>query len=261
MTATSIRLAYGSDKVLEISSDTTDFFLDGKRGNFSSVRHRDFLLAVAKVAPKTASYRYLETELKGRGELRDQFKKWVNKIKERIEAIGLKVPLLEAVRSDGYHLATGWSLVDSEVKPKHIAHDLFVQLRTTLESTCTYVDTAAIRVNPIGLLHVERTALTNQLTRDNYLLIEDIGWQLFHVLSSCGVTNDDHPAVLDVKKKIEKLISYALMWRIGDSITEEKFRRDFRTESMALLEGFNELIDRILVAAEQRKASLIKQAE
>ena len=128
-----------------------------------------------------------------------------------------------------------------------------------MERARAHVDKTPIVTNQIGLMYVERTEATRQLAKDNYTLIEDVGWQLIHVLSSCGVTNDDHPDVLEVKKKIEKVISYALFWRIGDSLTEEKFRRDFNVESKKLVAEFKQLIERILASAEERRAGRTTQ--
>lgn len=254
MNSVPVKLAYRQDKTLEIHLDTTDFFIDGTRGNFPSPRHRDFVVAVSKKAPKTAMFEDLDKTILKRHETRDLYKKLAHQVKERFEAVNLRIPVLESVRSTGYQLANGWRLVAEEVRSTHLALDQLRELNVALERARAHVDKTAIVTNQIGLMYVERTEATRQLAKDNYTLIEDIGWQLIHVLSSCGVTNDEHPDVFEVKKKIEKIISYALFWRIGDSLTEEKFRRDFHVESKKLVAEFRQLIERILAAAEARKA-------
>jgi len=250
-----VKLAYRQDKTLEIHLDTTNFFIDGARGNFPSPRHRDFVVAVARRAPKTAIFKDLDAAMPGRSETpREVYKRLAHQVKERFEAANLRIPVLESVRSTGYQLANGWRLVAEEVRSTHLAIDQLRELNVALERARTHVDKTTIVTNQIGLMYVERTEATRQLAKDNYTLIEDVGWQLIHVLSSSGVTNDEHPDVLEVKKKIEKIISYALFWRIGDSLTEEKFRRDFHVESKKLVAEFKQLIERILASAEERKA-------
>lgn len=256
MSSAPVKLTYRQDKTLEICLDTTDFFIDGTRGNFPSPRHRDFVLAVSKRAPKTAMFKDLDAEILRKHENRgDVYKKLAYQVKERFESVNLRIPVIESVRSTGYQLANGWRLVEEEVKPKHLAFHQLRELSVALDRAKGHVDKTNIVTNQIGLLYVERTEATRKLAKDNYTLIEDVGWQLIHVLSSCGVTNDEHPDILDVKKKIEKIISYALFWRIGDSLTEEKFRRDFHTESKKLVTEFRQLIERILAAAEARKSN------
>jgi hypothetical protein len=257
MNTTPIKLAYKQDKNLEIHMDTTDFFVDGNRGRFPSKRHRDFVIEVIRKSPKTAMYADLDIALEfGKDDSRDIYKKLAHQVKEKFEAASLRTPVLESVRSAGYALVDGWRIVDEEIKAKHLAFDQLRELNTALERARAHVDKAAIVTNQIGLSHVERTEATRQLAKDNYTLIEDVGWQLIHVLSCCGVTNDDHPDVLEVKRKIEKIISYALFWRIGDSMTEEKFRRDFRSEIKTLVAEFKQLVERILETAEARKSGI-----
>ena len=254
MNSVPVKLAYRQDKTLEIHLDTTDFFIDGTRGNFPSPRHRDFVVVVSRKAPKTAMFQELDAAILKKHESRELYKKLAHQVKERFEAVNLRIPVVESVRSTGYQLANGWRLVEEQVRSKHLAFDQLRELNVALERARAHVDKATIVTNQIGLLYVERTEATRQLAKDNYTLIEDVGWQLIHVLSSCGVTNDEHPDVFEVKKKIEKIISYALFWRIGDSLTEEKFRRDFHVESKKLVAEFKQLIERILASAEERKA-------
>lgn len=254
MNSAPVKLAYRQDKTLEIHLDTTDFFIDGTRGNFHSPRHRDFVVAVSRKAPKTAMFQELDAAILKKHESRDLYKKLAHQVKERFEAVNLRIPVLESVRLTGYQLANGWRLVEEEVKSKHLAFDQLRELNVALERARSHVDKASIATNTIGLLYVERTEATRLLAKDNYTLIEDVGWQLIHVLSSCGIVNDDHADVLDVKTKLEHLISYTLFWRFGDSMTEEKFRRDFHAEGKKLAAEFKQLIERILASAEARKS-------
>lgn len=254
MSSEPIRLAYGQDKTLEIHLDTTDFFIDGRRGRFPSPRHRDFVVEVARRSPKTAMFADLDAALRCKNESRDLYKKFAYQVKERFEGVNITIPVLESVRLAGYSLANGWRLVNEEVESKHLAFDQLRELNNAMEHARNHVDKTNIVTNQIGLLHVERTEETRRLAKNNYTLIEDVGWQLIHVLSSCGITNDEHPDVLEVKKKIERVTSYALFWRLGDSMTEEKYRRDFHSESKKLMAEFKQLIERVLDAAEARKS-------
>jgi hypothetical protein len=255
VTSLPVKLGYRHDKILEIHLDTTDFFVDGVRGRFPSTRHRDFVVQVARKFPKTAMFVDLEAAIQlGKNESREILKKIAHQVKERFEAVNLQIPVLESARSAGYSLASGWRLITEELGTEHLAYEQLRELNVALDRARAHVDSSAIVTNQIGLLYVERTEATRQLAKDNYTLIEDVGWQLIHVLSSCGVTNEEHPDILEVKKKIEKIISYALFWRLGDSMSKDKFRSDFRSETKKLVGEIKHLISRILDAAVTRKS-------
>lgn len=250
MNASSISLVYGEDKTLEISLDTRDFFLDGKKGSFTSVACRDFVLAVIKSAPKTATANILMGAVRSATSL----KKLQHNAKNAFEKVGLKVPVIEAVRAEGYQLAGNWRKNARSVAQKHLAYDLLDQLVTVLKNACAHVDKTHIQTNTIGLMYVERTAMTRNLAATNYTMIEDVGWQLIHVLSSSGGSNKDLPYVHEIKKKIEKIISYALFWRIGDGLTVEKWRSDFHSESQKLVADIKILIEQTLSRALENDA-------
>jgi hypothetical protein len=255
-----IRLCYGNDRTLEIHLDTTDFFIDGDRGNFAARKHRDFIVEVARHAPKTATFRDLIVAIHvSRANEAALFKKLVYEIKERFKFYGLEIPVLESVRSEGYRLAEGWAKLQGE--PKHPAFGLLENLGTALQRSRDHVGTANIATNSIGLQHVERSAETLKIARENYFLVESVGWELLDVLSSCGITNEDHPRVLEVKRKIEKVTSYALFWRVGDSLPQDKWRRDFHSESTTLEVDIKNLIERILRTAADRKRAQKPSAE
>lgn len=240
-----LRLSFKGDRNVELRLDSLDLFLDGRRVKLPNVRVREVIVQVARYWPNVGSY----AQLSGTRDLPlPRLSRLVFEANKALEQAGMAGKLIHAHRNEGYALVDGWTVVNEAVNGRQIADQLIGQLGTAIAVAREHVQRAQLESNAAGLMYVVRTQTARNIAAQNYILIEDTAWNLLSLLSDTRA----HPAkkgrLIELKRAIETLESYAFMWRVGDGdeMTARQWRSDFEQESEALLAQIERMVDDIL---------------
>lgn len=237
-----ILLVFLSDFTVEIRLDSLDFRVGTKNGRFPGKRVRDFVVQVARHWPAVACFGQL-TAVPSLGD-EANFAKLAYHAKAALAAAGLEVDMLRSVRGEGYGFLDGWVVVHEIANPRQLAQSYLNELRTALDQAQQYVTYAHLETNAAGLMYVVRNHAVRNIAFRNYALFEDAGWQLIYLLSEPTKDLLRGQRLVELKKKIEYLASYALLWRLGDGnlMNARDWRSDFLAESDALFANVETMV-------------------
>lgn len=240
------RLFYGSDKTLEISLHSQDFYIDGTHHVFASEDQRDLLLFVSGTSG-TATYDAIQ-EAAFRGKKKD-IQKVLHHLRGALTVAGLGVPVIVTVRNSGLHLASGWHVEQPglDMEDEHPVMEQINAMRKATMNSIDHIASVPLTRNHAGLAHVELNPRTRALASNNYILFNDMGWQLIHMLRRPPYGSEETvPDIIDIKRKLYELMSYATFWRVGDGLSDDKWRRDYRAECTKLLRDIEELVRKVV---------------
>lgn len=132
------------------------------------------------------------------------------------------------VRGLGYKVSSKWlPLLENERDEQN--KNVFLKEITAIIKDCTaYSETVEITQDQSGLSFIkpdQETAL------EHFRRMNDCYHSFLNRYSAPGNSAE----LLELREKITKLLLYAIYWRVGDSLTAEKFRSDYRNELQIIL--------------------------
>lgn len=231
-------------RTLQIFRGDVVFWVDGVQRTFRSLAAGEIIAIIASRHPKTIDSKTLFRELNhvvhvGSNDTLDStIHKYVSEARKSIEEAGMKVNIIKNVRRKGYRLADGWE-VNLLAKPASLVDTELDEIKKLIERCIEHVRVGRIVTNNGGLMYIE---MDQRLTQENFLLLDRFGWKLIHVLSRPGTV----PDVIDIKRDIEKLMTYVLFWRVGDGLAEEKWKSDYETEIQKIFGDIEMRVNKIM---------------
>jgi hypothetical protein len=232
-----VTIHYGDDHTLSVSKDSCDFFVDGQAGKFETTICRDLFLCIIQRSPLMATP---DDFIKAVGAC--QHAKYICMTRKRLKQAGLQIEVIECARNRGYKLSSGWELHDVR---RGVIGAALAQIDRVVESTRSHVHHGALSESHMGLTFLERSPATQAHAHQGYMLLFDSGWQLVHELSRLNLTEDYAPDIIEVKKLIERLSSYATFMRIGHRLSHEDWRKDFMAEMQNIHTRLNQDVTRL----------------
>lgn len=132
------------------------------------------------------------------------------------------------VRGLGYKVSSKWlPLLESERDEQN--KNAFLKEITAIIEDCTaYSETVEITQDQSGFAYIkpdQETAL------EHFRRMNDCYHSFLNRYSAPG----NGAELLELREKITKLLLYAVYWRVGDSLTAEKFRSDYKNELQIIL--------------------------
>lgn len=139
------------------------------------------------------------------------------------------------VRGLGYKVSSKWlPLFESEQGEQN--KDAFLKDIIAIIEDCTaYSETVEVTRDQSGFTFIkpdQETAL------DHFRRMNDC----YHAFLSRYSAPGNSAELMELKEKITKLLLYAIYWRVGDSLTAEKFRSDYRNEMQIILRQVKQAI-------------------
>lgn len=224
-----IRLHYVSGpKSLHIAIGDVVFWVDGVEKIFRHKIYGEILAMLAMASPNTVTAEDIfdriqkVASLGSRLNLENTVQKYIHGLRQDLALAGLKMDVLKNIRSVGYRLAEGWK-AESTRSTKTIASEELYEIRNLVNRCIEHVDSRRIEINAGGLMYLDRDS---GFATENMVLLDRISWQLIHSLSEPELI----PDILDIKRDLYTLMSYAIFSRVGHRLNEVEWRQDYRQE-------------------------------
>jgi hypothetical protein len=224
-----LRLSYEEGpKSLHVRVGDIVFWIDGIERTFKSPLHAQLVAALGRAYPGTVSVEEIFENLRAYASigspmnLESTVHKYVHGTRQDLLAAGLRMDVIRNVRGHGYRLAQGWS-VERPMDSASLAEAELQEIRSLVQKCIAHVESRRIVTNRGGLTYVEADPA---VVHENMVLLDRIGWQLIHSLCEVEIV----PDILDIKRDLSVLLSYALFWRVGHRISVEDWKQDYRIE-------------------------------
>ena len=163
--------------------------------------------------------------------------KYIFKVRDALKEFNI-TDIISTIRSQGYKLSGKWKLMNSDVK-KHRNNEFIDEVKSIISDCITYCENSELKHDKSGLSYIYPTddVLINNFKRMN---------SCYHLFMSNYSKPGNSVQLMEVRNKLNKLLSYCIYWRVGDGLTDEKWKADYNNELAMVLkqiESNTSLID------------------
>jgi len=132
------------------------------------------------------------------------------------------------VRGLGYRVSNKWLPVIEKQENGENKHDFLKEITAIIEDCISYSESVDITQDKSGLSFIKPD---QDIVMTHFRRMNDC----YHsFLSRCSAPGNSIE-LLELRDKITKVLLYAIYWRVGDSLTDEKFRSDYKNELRLIL--------------------------
>jgi hypothetical protein len=144
--------------------------------------------------------------------------------------------LIVTVRGLGYKVSEKWLSIVDENKDEY-QKDAFLNTITSIIDDCIkYSKDAEISHDKSGFSFIKPS---KDKVLENFSRIDDCYNSFLTYYSEPGNSIE----LLELREKITKVLLYVIYWRVGDSLSDDKFRSDYKNELNLLLRQIKQAID------------------
>ncbi|SJL83419.1 helix-turn-helix domain-containing protein [Vibrio palustris] len=142
------------------------------------------------------------------------------------------------VRGVGYKVSNKWLPVSGKSKDED-QKDVFLNTITNIiQDSIKYSEAAEISHDRSGFSFIKPN---KEKALEHFSRIDDC----YHSFLDCYSEPGNSIELLELREKITKVLLYVIYWRVGDSLTDDKFRSDYKNELNILLRQLKQAVDLI----------------
>ena len=161
-----------------------------------------------------------------------------NKYMFKVRAV-LKSVLVEniivTVRGLGYKVSTKWLPVVEETSLQESKNAFLDEITQIIEDCIAYSEAVEITQDKSGLSFIRAE---NHVVNSHFQRMNDC----YHAFLTRYSAPGNSIELFELREKITKVLLYAIYWRVGDSMTDEKFKSDYKNELHLLLRQIKQAI-------------------
>lgn len=163
--------------------------------------------------------------------------KYIFKVRDVLKEFNIN-DVFQTIRNQGYKLSDKWALIDVDAIEVR-DNEFLVEVRSIIADCISYSDNSELTHDKSGLSYVQPTddVLIGNFKRMN---------SCYHLFMGNYSRPGNSAELMEVRNKLNKLLSYCIYWRVGDGLTDEKWKADFKNELAMVLkkiESNTNLID------------------
>ena len=161
--------------------------------------------------------------------------KYVFKARATLKSVMVE-DFIVTVRGLGYKVSNKWLPVIKEENNKE-SKDAFIKEMTGIIEDCiAYSSTANIMQDKSGLsfIKAEQDVVIAHFRRMN---------DCYHTFLNRYSEPGNSIELFELREKVTKVLLYAIYWRVGDSLSDEKFRSDYKNELQLILRQIKQAAD------------------
>lgn len=147
--------------------------------------------------------------------------KYVNKAREFLRKSGCSVALFENRRSAGYSLDPAWR--PSQAVTAVPDDGIIQEIEISIEEALRCLEMTPIKQTASGLSYVQISPL---LAVRAFERLNQIYWKIIDLAAHSG----NALRIMPLREQFFKILTYLVFWRLGDSLTDEKWQSDYRIE-------------------------------
>lgn len=153
--------------------------------------------------------------------------KYVFKLRSILKSIMLG-DFIVLVRNVGYKISNKWCPILESKRDEQNKHSFLKEITEIIEGCILYSGSVEITKHNSGLSFIKPD---QEITLNNFRRMNDCYHAFLNTYSSPGNSAE----LFELREKIIKILTYAIYWRVGDSMSDEKFRSDYHNELQILL--------------------------
>lgn len=140
------------------------------------------------------------------------------------------------VRGVGYKISNKWLPILEEKRDEKSKNTCLKEITAIIEDCIAYSQSADITQDKSGFSFIKPD---QEIAVDHFRRMNDC----YHAFLSRYSAPGNSIELLELREKITKVLLYSIYWRVGDSLTAEKFRSDYKNELQILLRQVNQAVD------------------
>ncbi len=152
--------------------------------------------------------------------------KYVFKIRKALKSISVSNFVIN-VRNNGYRIADNWILLDGNQGLSN-GDEFLTEIRAIIDDCINYSQSVEITHDRCGLSYI---VPSDQVLLNNFRRMN----ACYHIFMRDYSKPGNSAQLMEVRNKLNKLLSYCIFWRVGDGLTDEKWKSDYRNELEVLL--------------------------
>ena len=160
--------------------------------------------------------------------------KTVFSIRRLLEKLSIE-NFIETVRTRGYKISSRWMRETPEAKETHRNNIFLRELRLLIDDCISYCQRAEITQDKSGLSFV---VPEHNVLMQNFHRINNCYRFFIYTYSFPGNSLD----LLEIREKLIRILQYAIYWRIGDGLSDEKYKSDYKEELNILYRQIEHII-------------------
>jgi hypothetical protein len=164
--------------------------------------------------------------------------KFIASLRDHLEELDELRGLIESQRAHGYIVGSNWSSQPLEIQIEK-TNDFLGMLDSVVSDCIEHTNSRPVIHCANGLQFVD---FDMDFALQKYEVLNAMLWDTIRILSATAKPSDITP----IKDQFHKLASYVLYWRLGDGLTDEKWKRDYCDEILSISDQIKTIVDKLL---------------
>ncbi|MFT2110837.1 hypothetical protein [Marinomonas sp. 2405UD68-3] len=160
--------------------------------------------------------------------------KYVFKSRAALKSV-LVDDFIVTVRGLGYKVSNKWLLVSEEKRNEQNKNAFLKEITGIIEDCIAYSESVEIIQDQSGLAFIKPS---QDIALEHFRRMNDCYHAFLNRYSAPGNSIE----LFELREKITKVLLYAIYWRVGDSLTDVKFRSDYHNELQILLRQIKQAV-------------------
>lgn len=215
--------------------------IDEKTVSISDTTVMTTIWVIGSLSPKLTTYDVLAEELKKKHNIgldADEAaiaQKYINRTNNFLKNIPKLNGLYKNIRKHGYRMSDDW-ILSPEVENKLLNDENIRILEEIVDNAIEDMNSRSITSDVSGLLYIKPDRVfSNNIFNE----INNLYWKIIESCSKPGNSID----IIPIRRLLFELSTYLVYWRVGDGLTEEKWRSDYEREIRTVLKQISMLYD------------------
>lgn len=222
---------------IQITSDEIAFAVGNNTGYFSKPQHARILYKLSLNYPNGVSYQEIKECLGRVANSNNDIHKEIHQIRATIKNVSSKDDVITNISRYGYRVGDSWSVEDCGVIDAVLQDNLHI-IGEIVNNCKTHMREKALKNTKGGILYLD---FDNDFATQNFTVLDRVMWSIIDLLSS----ESNLAETMDLKATFSDLLSYVIYWRIGDNLTERKWRNDYESEIDNTVKKVKDLVSRM----------------
>ena len=163
--------------------------------------------------------------------------KKIYQLRETLKKVGMDEQFIETVNMQGYKISDKWVLLTQE--SLSVNDDNFLDMiRAIIDDNIKYCNSSALHHDQSGLSYImpDESVVLNNFNKIN---------EIYKLFMSEYSRPGNSIEILHTRNLLGKLLTYFIYWRVGDGLTDEKWKSDYKHELELLFKQISQSIDLI----------------
>lgn len=222
---------------IRISKDSLCFYVDGKVAHFSKLQYSILLCEIAHHSPNGVDYDQIKSVLSMPQNSNNDIHKKVHDAKREIKKLLPNAEIIKNITSFGYRLSEEWHS-ESASEIDDVISSNIASIASITERCIEYMHNRTIKSTCAGIMYLD---FDHDFATQNFIIVDRAMWSIIDLLSS----DSNLAETVDLKSVFAEFLSYVIYWRVGDNLTEEKWRGDYEREIRNHLRKIKDLVVRM----------------